>query len=303
MEGRIIKAISGFYYVKTSVGNIYECRARGSFKNQDITPLVGDHCIFLVTDAKEKLGIVNEIKPRKNALVRPAAANVDQAMVVFAVREPSPNLSILDRFLVIMRKQNIPTIIVFNKKDLARSDDIKNLKKTYENAGCKVVFTAAGPGAGEKPKGIRKLKGMLKGKVTVLAGPSGVGKSTLVNVIAGRTDDSEGEVATVGAISAKAGRGKQTTRHIELYEFKHGYQIMDTPGFTSLLVNENDFTREELQDVFPEFAPFLGKCRFSDCKHVKEKDCAVREAVEKRKISQLRYNSYKSILSEIKPIH
>ena len=298
MNGKIVKALSGFYYVKTEAKNVYECRAKGAFKNQDITPLVGDNVVFTVTDAKLKTGVINEIVERKNQLIRPAVANVDQAMVIFAVRNPNPNLSILDRFLALMKKQNIPTIIVFNKKDLAKLDDIKNLKKTYKDSGCKVVFISAG---GEKVQGITALKMMLKGKITVMAGPSGVGKSSLVNVIAGRKDDSDGgEVATVGAISAKVGRGKQTTRHNELFDLGRSYHIIDTPGFTSLLVNEDDYTRENLQDAFPEFAPYRDKCPFKDCKHIKERDCAVRDAAENGKISMSRYNSYKAIFGEIK---
>jgi len=297
MEGKIVKALSGFYYVKTETGNVYECRAKGSFKNDNITPLVGDNCVFQVTDAKEKTGIVGEIKPRKNALIRPAVANVDQAMVVFAVKAPNPNLSILDRFLALMKKQNIPTIIVFNKKDLAKGDDVKNLKKTYKDSGCKVVFVAAG---GDKPSGMMPLKMMLKGKITVMAGPSGVGKSTLINVIADKKNVDDGQVTSVGAISTKVGRGKQTTRHNELFDLGRNYHIIDTPGFTSLLVNEDDYTRDDLQDAFPEFAPYRDKCPFKDCKHIKERDCAVRDAVEKGKISVSRYNSYKAIFSEIK---
>ncbi len=296
MNGKIVKALSGFYYVKTEVGNIYECRAKGSFKNQDITPLVGDNVVFQVTDAQNRTGFVTEIGPRKNRLARPAVANVDQAMVMFAVRNPAPNLTILDRFLVLMQKQDIPTVIVFNKKDLAKLDDVKNLKKTYEKSGCQVIFAAAGA---EKKKGVSDIKRVLKGKTPVLTGPSGVGKSTLINIIAGK-DDAESEPATVGAISSKTGRGKQTTRHNELFDLNNKYHIIDTPGYTSLLVNESDFTRENLQDAFPEFAPYKHNCQFADCRHIKERDCAVRKAVDDEKISISRYNSYKAIFEEIK---
>ena len=195
MNGKIVKALSGFYYVKTESGVIYECRAKGTFKNQDITPLVGDNVVFQVTDADERTGFVTEIAYRKNQLIRPAVANVDQAMVVFAVRSPNPNLSILDRFLVLMQKQNIPVIIVFNKKDLAKADDIKNLKDTYKNSGCRLVFISAG---GDKPKGLMQLKMMLRNKITVMAGPSGVGKSTLERCIDDLVRPTEGSISLDG---------------------------------------------------------------------------------------------------------
>ncbi len=297
MEGKIVKAISGFYYVKTPSGMVYECKAKGAFKNENITPLVGDNVVFNVTDANVRTGIVNEIKARKNELIRPSVTNVDQAMVVFAVRTPNPNLSILDRFLALMKKQNIPTLIVFNKRDLAKGDDIKELKKAYAKSGCKVMFISA---AGDRKKNIFWLKLKLRGKVTVMAGPSGVGKSSLINVIAGNKDDENGQVATVGALSTKVGRGKQTTRHNELFDIKNKYSIIDTPGFTSLLVNEDDYTKDNLQDAFPEFDEYKTQCPFKDCKHIKERDCAVRKAVEEGKISVSRYNSYKAIFGEIK---
>ncbi|MCF0142448.1 MAG: ribosome small subunit-dependent GTPase A [Parasporobacterium sp.] len=294
MNGQIVKAVSGFYYVKTNVGTVYECHAKGAFRNEDITPLVGDNVVFNVTEVAERKGIIKEIQPRKNFLVRPAVANVDQAMVVFAVRNPNPNLSILDRFLVLMKKQNIPTIIVFNKKDLAKTDDVKNLKKTYKKAGCKVFFVAAGA---ESSRNMFFLKWALKNKITVMAGPSGVGKSTLLNNITKLAGD---EVAKVGELSEKIGRGKNTTRHNEMYNLGFGYRIIDTPGFTSLLVNESDYSKEELQNAFPEFDKYKGQCPFRDCLHDRERDCAVKTAVEKEEIPASRYNNYKAILSEIK---
>ena len=295
MKGKIVKALSGFYYVKADdkSSRIFECRAKGSFRNENVTPLVGDNVKFDVISDMQGTGNVTDIFPRKNSLIRPAVANVDQAMVVFAVRDPYPNLSILDRFLVLMQKQNIETIIVFNKKDLAKVDDIKNLKAAYKRSGCKLYFISAGT---DRPS-MGMLKMQLKGKTTVMAGPSGVGKSSILNVLAGPSGDS---VAQVGAISSKAGRGRHTTRHNEIYAIGKSYNIVDTPGFTSLLVTQEDVLRSELKQYFPEFSPYEEKCPFRDCAHIKERDCAVRKAVDEGKIPQSRYNSYKSIYEELK---
>ena len=293
MKGKIVKALSGFYYVKADNRKVYECKAKGGFRNENITPLVGDNVEFDVISEADSTGNVTAISPRKNSLIRPAVANVDQAMVVFAVRDPYPNLSILDRFLVLMKKQGIETIIVFNKKDLAKTDDIKNLKNAYKKSGCKLFFISAGT----QKNGMMPLKMQLRGKITVMAGPSGVGKSTILNVL-GKAGNNE--IAQVGEISSKAGRGKHTTRHNEIYILNRSYQIVDTPGFTSLQVTEDDVHKEELKLYFPEFAPYENKCPFKDCAHVKEKDCAVRSAVENGDIPQSRYNSYKAIYEELK---
>lgn len=288
MDGRIIKALSGFYYVKTDNGSVYECKAKGAFRNENITPLVGDLVSF---DPSGMTGMIMDIKPRKNELIRPAVSNIDQVMVVFSVRTPNPNLSILDRFLVLMQKQNIKTIIVFNKKDLAKGDDIKNLKKAYQKSGCKVYVVSAL----NNSLPLYFLRKRLKYKITVMAGPSGVGKSTLLNTLAHGTTDEP-----TGSISSKIGRGKHTTRHNEIFQIGKGIQIADTPGFTSLLVDENDYAKEELASAFPEFAPYIPQCKFKDCNHIKAKDCAVEKAVADKKIAASRYNSYKSIYEELK---
>ena len=293
MNGKIIKALAGFYYVASDKNRIYECRAKGAFRNENITPLVGDDVKFEVISENDRTGNVTEILPRRNSLFRPAVANVDQAMVVFAVRSPFPNLSILDRFLLLMKKQGIETIIVFNKKDLAKTDDIKTLKNTYKKSGHKVFFISAG---GERPS-LGSLKMQLRGKITVMAGPSGVGKSTILNALSRVGNE---EIAQVGAISSKAGRGKHTTRHNEIYTIGRSFRIVDTPGFTSLLVSADDVTKEELGTLFPEFSAYAPKCPFKDCSHIKERDCAVRKAVEDGKIAQSRYNSYKAIYEEVR---
>jgi len=293
MDGRIVKALSGFYYVKTDKNKLYECKAKGAFRNENITPLVGDYVQFDVISEADNTGNITTILPRKNSLIRPAVANVDQAMVVFAVRTPNPNLSILDRFLVLMKKQGIETMIVFNKKDLAKSEDIKNLKNIYKKSGCKVYFISAG---GDRPS-LGSLKMHLRGKVTVMAGPSGVGKSTILNLLSNAGAE---DAARVGEISAKAGRGKHTTRHNEIYSFGRNYQIVDTPGFTSLLVSDKDVAKQDLKKYFPEFSEYEGKCPFQDCAHMKERDCAVRKAAEEGKIPASRYNSYRSVYEELK---
>ena len=293
MKGKIIRALAGFYYVKADNGKVYECKAKGAFRNENITPLVGDNVEFDVINEADSTGNVTEILPRKNSLIRPAVANVDQAMVVFAIRDPYPNLSILDRFLVLMKKQGIETIIVFNKKDLAKVDDIKNLKAAYRKSGCKLYFISAGA----EKTGMMSLKMQLRGKITVMAGPSGVGKSTILNILGRSGND---DMAKVGAISSKAGRGKHTTRHNEIYAIGRSYQIVDTPGFTSLLVSPDDVSREQLGTYFPEFAPYEDKCPFRDCSHIRERDCAVRKAVENGDIPQSRYNSYKAIYEELR---
>ncbi|MBR5931171.1 MAG: ribosome small subunit-dependent GTPase A [Lachnospiraceae bacterium] len=295
MYGKIIKAVSGFYYVRTEGYSLVECNAKGSFKHNNVTPLVGDDVQFEVTDAIKMKGTIVDVYPRFNELTRPNVSNVDQAMVVFAIKSPNPNLSILDRFLCLMKKQGIPTIIVFNKKDLAMESEIKELKNTYKNSGCKVYVIAAGVETG-KGMDLLFLRHNLQKKTTVMAGPSGVGKSTLLNVLANGST----EIAPTGSISEKVGRGKHTTRHNEIYWVSKKVHIVDTPGFTSLLVSPEDYTKETLQDAFPEFDPYKGQCKYRNCTHIKERDCAVEKAVQEGKIPTSRYNSYKSIFSELK---
>ena len=287
MQGKIIKGIAGFYYVHVAGSGIYECKAKGIFRKEYRKPLVGDNVEIEVLDEKDREGSLVGILPRKNELIRPAVANVDQALVVFAAARPDPHLNLLDRFLVMMERKGIPAILCFNKTDIAGDPRIRELAQTYRDCGCRILFTSA-----KKQENIRQLLGLLQGKTTTVAGPSGVGKSSLINLL-------QGDVCMeTGAISEKIGRGRHTTRHAELIAIDEESYIMDTPGFSSLYTN--DFEKEELKQYFPEFHPFEGLCRYSGCDHVHEPGCAVKEAVEAGKIHRTRYENYLEMYEELK---
>lgn len=287
MQGKIVKGIAGFYYVHVVGFGIYECRARGIFRKENRKPLVGDNVEIEILDDKEMEGNLVEILPRKNELIRPAVANVDQALVVFAVAKPDPHFNLLDRFLVMMESKEIHTVLCFNKKDIAEESQMEELKRIYENCGCRVIFTSA-----FEKQNIEEVKEVLQGKTTVVAGPSGVGKSSLINLL------QSGVKMETGEISRKIERGRHTTRHSELIPLSEDSYIMDTPGFSSLYVN--DFEKEELKYYFPEFASYNDQCRFHGCDHVHEPGCAVKEAVERGKIHQVRYQDYLEIYEEQK---
>ncbi|MGC4020013.1 MAG: ribosome small subunit-dependent GTPase A [Muricomes sp.] len=286
MRGKIIKGIAGFYYVHVVESGVYECKAKGVFRKEKIKPLVGDDVNIEVLDEAEKEGNIVEILPRHNELIRPAAANVDQALVVFAVTEPEPHFNLLDRFLVMMETKNIPVILCFNKKDIATQPELAKLQEIYDACEYQVVFTSA-----LEKDNIKSVKEMLEGKTTVIAGPSGVGKSSLINLL-----QSEVQMET-GSISKKIARGKHTTRHSELIAIDENSYIMDTPGFSSLYVN--DFEKEELKYYFREFAPYEGKCRFNGCDHVHEPGCAVKAAVDRGDIHPVRYENYLEMYQEL----
>lgn len=287
MTGTIIKGVGGFYYVHDGIRRIYECRAKGIFRNRGEKPLVGDRVEFSVIDEKEGTGNVDAILPRKSVLVRPAAANVDQALLVFAMKSPDPNLNLLDRYLVMMAGQNLPVILAFNKEDLAESGQEQELADIYRGAGCPVLFLCAAEG-----RGTEEVRSLLRGKTTVLAGPSGVGKSSLMNLL-----HPEAEMET-GEISRKIRRGRNTTRHTELFYLEKDTFLMDSPGFTSLEIFADDV--RELSECFPEFAPYRGKCRFPDCVHIGEKECGVKDAVRAGEIPQSRYDNYLQMAEEIR---
>ena len=286
MQGKIVKGIAGFYYVQTAKSGVYECRAKGIFRKERLKQLVGDNVEMTAVDEAAREGKIDKILPRKNALIRPAVANIDQTLVIFAAAKPKPNLNLLDRFLVAMERQDVRCVICFNKQDAASERECEKLRAVYENCGCRVLFSSALMGQGLD--GIREI---LKGKTTALAGPSGVGKSSLVNLLA-----PEARMET-GAISEKIERGRHTTRHAELFALDGDTFLCDTPGFSSLAVW--DMEKEELKDCFPEFLPYQD-CSFPGCSHTHEPGCAVKEALEAGKISRLRYEHYLAMYEELK---
>ncbi|HJB06434.1 MAG TPA: ribosome small subunit-dependent GTPase A [Candidatus Enterocloster faecavium] len=287
MTGKIIKGIAGFYYVGNGKGQVYQCKAKGIFRNRGVKPLVGDDVEFSILDEKEKEGNIDAILPRKNQLVRPAAANVDQALVVFALSHPAPNFNLLDRFLVMMERQDVPVILCFNKADQGQEEGGWDFMDSYRRAGYQVLSISA-----LEKSGVEEVRRLLAGKTTVLAGPSGVGKSTLTNALYPQAEMETGE------ISRKIQRGRHTTRHSELFWIGEDTYMMDTPGFSSLYVE--DLEPEELKHYFPEFAPFEDQCRFLGCVHVGERDCGVKDAVAEGKIARSRYDNYLLMYQELK---
>lgn len=287
MIGKIIKGIAGFYYVHSFGAGIYECKAKGIFRNQKIKPLVGDDVEMEVLDEEKKLASIVEILPRKSQLIRPAVANADQAMVVFAAKDPEPNWNLLDRFLILMAKQNLPVIICFNKTDLISEEECKKIENGYRNSGYEIRFLSA-----KGKVGTEEIAKLLDHKTTVLAGPSGVGKSTLVNLL------QPGVIMETGAVSEKIRRGKHTTRHSEFIWIKEDTYILDTPGFSSLELE--DIEADELKKYFPEFHEFEGKCRFRGCVHENEPDCAVKQAVKDGVISKKRHDGYLLLYKDLK---
>ena len=286
MQGKIIKGIAGFYYVHVAGSGVYECKAKGIFRKDGVKPLVGDDVEMEVTHEKDMEGNIMRILPRKNEMVRPAVANIDQALVVFAVTKPKPHFNLLDRFLVMMETKEIPAILCFNKADIAGDAEIAGLKAVYENCGYPLIFTSA-----KKEENIDRLKELLQGKTTAAAGPSGVGKSSLINRL------QSGVKMETGSISRKIERGKHTTRHSELIMLGDESYIMDTPGFSSLYAGNME--KEDLKYCFPEFAPYEGKCRFNGCGHIHEPGCAVKQAADEGKIHRIRYEDYVMMYREL----
>lgn len=286
MQGKIMKGIAGFYYVHTAAG-LVECKAKGIFRKEQIKPLVGDNVEIRLVDEENLLGNIVRILPRSNALIRPAAANIDQALVIFAIVKPNPNYNLLDRFLITMEKQKLPSVICFNKKDLATDNERQELSGAYGSCGYQVLFVS-----GKEKQGMEEIREQLKGKTTVVAGPSGVGKSTIINALYPKANMETGE------ISRKIERGKHTTRHAQLFALGEETFIMDTPGFTSL--NLSEMEKEDLQSFYPEFKDYEKKCRFGGCAHINEPVCGVKAALETGKISKVRYDNYVLLYDELK---
>ena len=285
-EGKIIKALSGFYYVADD-DQIIQCRGRGVFRKQKITPLVGDMVVYQAENPTD--GYIMEIKDRRNELVRPPIANVDQAILVFSAAEPDFSTSLLDRFLVLVESKNIDPIICISKMDLLESEDEKRIHEyadQYRAIGYEVILTSS-----LEEVGVSELLPYLKGKTSVFAGQSGVGKSSLLNVL-----DPTLNLKT-NIISSHLGRGKHTTRHVELIDLGNGL-LADTPGFSSLEFTEIE--AEELTSCFPEISETSSECKFRGCLHVKEPKCAVKHAVENGEIQEYRYEHYLQFLEEIK---
>lgn len=289
MQGKIIKGIAGFYYVHIIGAGVYECKAKGIFRKEKIKPLVGDNVEIDIISEEEKTGNISRILERKNELIRPAVANIDQAMVIFAAAKPKPNFNLLDRFLIMMEQQQVETVICFNKQDLATEEELQKLEETYQKCGYHILFTSA-----RKEEGLEAVKKVLEGKTTTVAGPSGVGKSSLINLL-----QPEIEMET-GNISEKIERGKHTTRHSQLIHIKDNTYIMDTPGFSSLYLM--GFEKEELKEYFKEFKEYEPECRFLGCSHIHEPDCGVKQALEEGKISRIRYENYVAMYEELKNV-
>ena len=287
MEGIILKGLSGFYYVDGGDGRLIACRGRGKFRHQKLTPLVGDRVVF--TPLEGDSGILEEILPRKNQFRRPAVANIDQLVVIASGATPVTDPFLIDRVVSIAEGRECEPIICINKCDL---DAAEELYRTYLRAGFTTLRVSA-----ETGEGIDRLAAVISGKASAFTGNSGVGKSSILNAL------EPGFRLQVGEVSEKLGRGRHTTRHVELYRLSSGAIVADTPGFSSFDTEEMELRPpEELQHTFREFAPYLDRCRFTGCAHIKEKGCAVLAAVKAGEISQSRHDSYVRLYQQAKEV-
>lgn len=283
-SGKILKGIGGFYYVKTADGEIIECKARGKFRNVSLKPYCGDNVMIDISDGK---GTVSEILPRTNAFIRPPVANIDAMIIVMSCANPKPDCTFVDKMLAICAANGVDAAICLTKTDIGDKDEISDFESVYRSAGYEVYRVCNLDGSGDTDK----IRAMLGGKTTAFAGFSGVGKSSLLNNIMGEY------VMHTGSVSERLGRGKHTTRHVELVEFGGGY-VVDTPGFGSLELI--DIEPDNLKDCFSEFAQYEDKCRFADCLHLGTKWCGVYDAVCDGHIAQSRYDNYKNFYKLLK---
>ncbi len=284
-SGRIVKALSGFYYVQTDDG-LVECKARGRFRKEGVTPLVGDWVTITMERGK---GMVEEIAPRKNSFVRPAVANLDLLVLLASEAIPVTEPFLIDRITAIAGDQNVPAVICINKNDLESGEHLSDI---YRKAGYQVVCTSAVTG-----EGIEELRELIRGKVAAFSGNSGVGKSSVLNCLDNRLQIQTGEV------SEKLGRGRHTTRHIELFALGEDTYVADTPGFSSFDTEQMEIIlKENLQYAFPDFAPYLGRCQFHDCAHLKEPGCSIIRALQDGELAPSRYESYVKLYEKAKEI-
>ena len=289
MTGKIIKGIAGFYYVHVVGSGVYECKAKGIFRKLNKKPLVGDNVTIDVIDEEGRIGNIRSLLPRENELLRPTVANVDEALVIFACKSPDPNFNLLDRFLIRMQLEGIPSVIIFNKCDLISEEERAKLTSMYEHSGADIIFAST-----ITCEGIDDIRDIIKDKTATVAGPSGVGKSSIVNML------QDGIEMETGDISKKIERGKHTTRHSELIPVCGNTYIVDTPGFSTLYINE--LTKEELKEYYQEFTEYSNECRFLTCNHISEPDCGVKDALHEGRISKDRYDNYLLLFEELKNI-
>lgn len=286
MQGVILKGIGGFYYIDTEIG-VVECKARGKFRHNQITPTVGDHVI--IEKVANLKGYIAEILPRKNKLIRPAVCNIDLLVVVCSVAPPKTDTFLIDKVCAIACNQDIDVLIFINKTDVEPSLQLADI---YTQTGYDVILGSAYSGVG-----VDQLREKIAGKIVAFTGNSAVGKSSILNQLDSRFD------LKIGGLSEKIGRGKHTTRHVELLKTFDDTFVADTPGFSSFDTTQMDLVlKDNLQHTFIEFEPFIGECKFSSCAHIKEKGCAILEAVENGEITKSRHENYVKLFDSVKDI-
>jgi ribosome biogenesis GTPase / thiamine phosphate phosphatase len=288
-KGVVVKGVGGFYYIMSG-DNIYECRARGIFRKNGISPLPGDRVVFEIIDSYKKTGILNEIMERKTVLERPVVANANQLIIVISVHLPEPDFLLVDKLLIEAQRQKMNACICINKIDLDSENLHEEIKKIYANTGFKIINTSF-----KTNIGFENLKKILEGRISVFAGQSGVGKSTILNTIMNSW------IMETGEISKKVKRGKHTTKHAELLIFGREGFVVDTPGFSSYSLK--GLSCNELQFYYPEFEEYIKKCRFTGCSHINEPGCGVKGALENFKIDMKRYDRYVRLFNEMKNIN